>query len=45
MPPAVPAADTGRSATAAPTGEAVRPQWRGLFQEPDLPPAPVEDDD
>lgn len=46
MPEAAPAADTGQSVTAvAPTGEAVRPQWRDLFQEPDLPPVPVEDDD
>jgi hypothetical protein len=43
MPQAAPAADTGRPVEPAPTGESVRPQWRGLFLPPDLP--PVEDDD
>lgn len=43
MPPAAPAADTGQPAAEERTGEVVRPQWRDLFREPDLP--PVEEDD
>jgi hypothetical protein len=44
MPEAAPAADTGRSAAvAAPTGDVVQPQWRDLFLEPDLPPAPDDE--
>ena len=37
-------AGTGRESVAVPT-DRPRPQWRGLFVEPDLPPRDEEDGD
>lgn len=45
LPRAHSADDTGHAAAGAPTAEhRERPQWQGLFQEPNLPPVGEDDD-